>query len=388
MSFNVSKLVSTFEESATLALSGKAKKMAAEGRSIINFGVGEPDFNTPDAIIEAAHSAAKKGQTKYTPVAGTPSLRRAIVDRLSADYQVNFDSPDEVAVSCGGKQSIYHFLQATLEAGDEVLIPAPYWVSFPEMVKLVGGKPVIVQPKGERLTAQDIKEAITPKTRLLILNSPSNPSGTVYTEKELNDFMSAIESKPIWLLSDDTYYTLVYSPAQWTSVLKLRPDFRKRTCIIGSASKSYAMTGWRVGWAVAPKPIIDAMVKLQGQVTSSACHMAQAATEAALRNFHASAQDFKAKFEKRRDLLLQKLKEIPGLTAMRPDGAFYVFVDFARALKGRKVEDLANELLEKHGVCIIPGGAFGAASFGRLSYALSEAEIEEGLKRLKEALTA
>ncbi|MDB5037278.1 MAG: Aminotransferase [Bacteriovoracaceae bacterium] len=379
-------MVSSFEESATLLLSGKAKKLSQQGRSIINFGVGEPDFNTPEAIIEKAYSAAKEGQTKYTAVAGIPSLRKAVADRLKADYQVDFNSADEVLISSGGKQAIYHFLQAILEPGDEVLIPAPYWVSFPEMVKLVGGKPVIVASKGERMTAEDIRPLITKKTRLLILNSPSNPSGMVYTKEELASYLKVIESHPIWLMSDDTYYKLVYSPSEWSSVLKIRPDFRSRTCIIGSSSKTYAMTGWRLGWAVAPKPIIDAMIKLQSQVTSSACSLSQVAAEAALTTFHASSDEFHQRFSKRRDFIYEKALKIKGLKPIKPEGAFYLFVNFSEALKGRPVAEYAEELLEKHGVCVIPGVAFGAPDYARLSYALSEADIEEGLKRIQKSL--
>lgn len=386
MSFGTSRLVSSFEESATLLLSGKAKRLAQAGRSIINFGAGEPDFNTPEAVIERAYQAAKAGATKYTAVAGVPSLRKAVADRLREDYQVDFQSPEEVLISSGGKQAIYHFFQAVLEPDDEVLIPAPYWVSFPEMVKLVGGKPVIVHPKGARLTADDIQAAITPKTRLFVLNSPSNPSGEVFNPDELTSFLRAVEPHPIWVLTDDTYYSLVYSPAEWVSVLKLRPDFRSRTCVIGSTSKLYAMTGWRLGWAVAPKPIIEAMTKLQSQVTSSASHISQVAAEAALKDFHQSAEDFRLRFEKRKDFIYEKAKDIRGLKAAKPEGAFYLFADFSEALRGRPVAQYAEDLLEKHGVCIIPGVAFGAPNFARLSYALSEAEIEEGLKRIQASL--
>lgn len=387
MTFGASQLVSRFEESATLLLSGKAKKLAAAGRSIINFGAGEPDFNTPNEIIDVAFEAAKSGQTKYTAVAGLPSLRKAVADRLSEDYQVRFESADEVLISCGGKQAIFHFFQAALEPGDEVIIPAPYWVSFPEMAKLVGAKPVIVYPKGERLTAAEIEAAITPKTRAFVLNSPSNPSGLVFSKSELESFLKVLEPHPIWLLSDDTYYSLVYSPAEWVSVLKIDPRFRNRTCVIGSSSKSYAMTGWRLGWALAPKPMIDAMAKLQSQVTSSATSVSQIAAQAALSSYHSCAKEFRSKFEKRKDLIFNLIKDVKGLRPLRPEGAFYLFVDFSNALKGQKVEIYAEELLEKNGVCLIPGVAFGAPHFARLSYAVSESEIEEGVRRIRTSLS-
>ena len=380
-----SRLVSSFEESATLALGAKAKKLVAEGRSIINFGVGEPDFNTPEGIIHAAVESAKKGNTKYTAVAGIPALRQAIAKHMTADYGLPFQE-QEVLISSGGKQAIYHFLQAALEPGDEVLVISPYWVSFPEMVKLVGGVPVIVRPKSARLSAKDIQQAITPRTRALILNSPSNPSGAVLSRDEMKEILNVIEPHPIWLLSDDTYYHLVYEPAVFVSPLHVRPEFRERVCLIGSASKSYSMTGWRLGWAVAPAPMITAMTKLQSQVTSNASSLSQAAVLAAVTSFGHVPVEFKAQFVKRRNAMIEGLKEIPGLQWVDPEGAFYVFVDFTKVLKGRKVADYAEELLMKHGVCMIPGEAFGEPAYGRLSYVLSEDDIQEGIRRIKHSL--
>ena len=387
MSFAISSLVSRFEESKTLALAARAKQLSAEGRSIVNFGLGEPDFNTPDVVLEAAAAAMKRGETKYTAVGGKPSLKKTIAARLSEDYEHVF-SPDSIVVSAGGKQAIFHFLQAVLEPGDEVIIPAPYWVSFPEMVKMVGGIPKIARRTGERFVAEDIEREISPRTRLLILNSPSNPSGEVYSEDELQSFLSVIRPHPIWLMSDDTYYSLIYSGQPFRSVLRIAPDFQDRSCIIGSTSKSYAMTGWRLGWASVPNRIASAMVKLQSQITSNPCSIAQAAAEVALSTPHhrVITQGFRDRFMKRRDHAMAQLRAIQGLSMPAPDGAFYLFLKVAPLLKAETATSFAHDLLEKWGVCVIPGEAFGAPDYLRLSYALSESEISEGVSRIERAL--
>ncbi len=387
--FKASSLVRSFEESQTLLLSARAKKLAAEGRSIINFGGGELDFNTPSEIIDRAYEAAKKGQTKYTAVSGLPSLRKAIARRISEDYGVGAHE-EEILASCGGKQAIYHFLQAVVEPGDEVIILAPYWVSFPEMVKMVGGKPIIVRAKGERITPEEVAAVVSDRTKVLILNSPSNPSGTVLTEDEIKGFMESIASKAAWILSDDTYYRLVYAPARFISPLQIDSDWRKRVCVIGSSSKSYAMTGWRLGWAFGPKELILAMTKLQSQVTSSPASPSQAAAEAALLEFDGVAEDFRTRLIKRRDLMVKALKDIPKVSYLKPDGAFYVFANisghFAGGSAGPSVTSFCSQLLEEHGVCVIPGVAFGDERFIRLSYSLSEEHISEGIRRIRHAL--
>jgi aspartate aminotransferase len=388
MSFTFSALTRSFEESATLALSARAKSLAAAGQSIVNMGVGEPDRVTDSAIIEAAFSAARAGATKYTAVGGQPSLRAAIAQRLTTDYGSSF-SPQEVIVSAGGKQSIYHFLQSVIEPGDEVIIVSPYWVSFPEMVKLVGGKPVILRGKKMgRPTAEELRAVITSRTKVFILNSPSNPSGQVLSSAETTSLLDELEPTKAWLMTDDTYYTLVYGQAKWQSALALRPEWKSRTCVIGSSSKTYAMTGWRLGWAVGPKELISQMTKLQSQVTSNACSLAQAAVEFALTQAHDRVvADLKGLFESRRNRLLQGLQQISGLDWVEPEGAFYAFVSPAKALGGRlTVTDFCYQLLEKHGVCVIPGEAFGEPDWCRLSYALSESEMDEGLKRINHAL--
>ncbi len=387
MTYQPNHLVKCFNESATLTIGARAKKLASEGRSIINFGLGEPDFKTPDAIIEAGRAAAMAGQTKYTAVAGSPELRSAVASRLSSDYGVNFKA-EEVCAANGGKQSIFHFLQVLLEPGDEVLIPTPYWTSFPEMVKMVGGVPKIVRPKGNRLSAADLEAAITSKTKLFILNSPSNPSGLYFNADELKSFAAVLEKRGIWLMSDDTYYALVYPPHEWVSILKLAPGLRDRTCVIGSLSKSYAMTGWRLGWAVGPKALIDAIIKVQGQVTSGPSSVSQAAGIAALTTEHHWAAEFRSRYEKRRKVVLAALREIPGLKVPEPEGAFYSFFDLSGCIPASQVTAFCGELLEKHGVCLIPGEAFGEPGCVRLTYSLSESEILEGVGRIKKALNA
>jgi len=254
------------------------------------------------------------------------------------------------------------------------------------MVKMLGAKPVIVRPKAERLSAADLQASISSKTRAFILNSPVNPSGVVYTKEELESFLSVIESKEIWLLSDDTYYELVYAPHTWTSCLKIRPNFRERTCVIGSSSKSYAMTGWRLGWASAPKPILKAMAKLQGQITSSPSAISQAAVQEAVGESHRFSAEFRERFQVRRNLLLELLAKIPGISWLEPQGAFYCFIRLDQKMPAEKVTAFCEKLLEEKGVCLVPGEAFGEPSYVRLSYALSEEQIREGLNRLEMAL--
>lgn len=384
---SISKLVGSFEESATLALGAKAKKLAAEGRSIVNFGVGEPDFVTPEVLIEKAYHAAKSGQTKYTAVSGLPSVRKAIAERISKDYGVSY-SADEVIVSAGGKQAIYHFLQSTLNPNDEVIIFSPYWVSFPEMVKLCGGKPVIVNAN-PKIDIAKVKAALNSKTKAIILNSPSNPSGQVYSRSELEALAGVLKSREIWILSDDTYYTLTYTSEPWTSILQVEPELKSQTCIVNSSSKTYAMTGWRLGWALGPKPLIDAMTKLQSQVSSNASSLSQAAVEWAVGPEHDRiSKDHHQKFASRRDVMISELSKISGLTWMPPDGAFYVFIRVGPLLKTESATQFAGRLLEEFGVCAIPGEAFGEPEYLRLSYALSEAQIREGVLRLQKALKA
>jgi aspartate aminotransferase len=373
--------VFSFSESATLALGAKAKQMAASGKDIINFSLGEPDFNTPQSIIEFALNKAKQGATKYTAVAGESTLREAICERIKIDYGMEYQK-DEVLVSNGGKQSIFHFLQTVLNPGDQVLIGKPYWTSFPEMVKLLGAEPVFVDHLEGRPDFNDLRAKINSKTRVFILNSPSNPSGVVWRQDELASLKKILEPHFVWLLSDDTYYKLVYPPARFESFLKLFPDFRNRTCLIGSTSKSYAMTGWRLGWAIGPADLIAAMAKIQGQVTSGASSVSQAAAIAALGQGDHVVSEFQEVFSRRRARLLSLL-DAAGISYMPPEGAFYCFLRLKPFISSEvSVSQFCEDLLAKRGVCLVPGEAFGEPDFARLSYSLSEKAIEEGVARL------
>lgn len=384
---NFANRVSSFAESATLALGARAKQMARDGKEVINFSLGEPDFNTPVSVIEAALQKARDGATKYTPVGGELTLRRAICDRMKADYGLSYEEK-EVLVSNGGKQSIFHFLQAVINPGDEVLICKPYWTSFPEMVKLVEGKPVFIEHKKGRPDFEDLKSKISARSKAFILNSPSNPSGVVWRKEELEALKDILEPHAIWLLSDDTYDKLVYAPAQFFSFIQLFPSFRDRSCIVGSTSKSYAMTGWRLGWALGPQSLIGAMTKIQGQVTSGASSVSQAAAVVALKGSDAIVSDFLKLFASRRRKLLELL-DAAGISYMQPEGAFYCFLSLKPHLPAsQSVADFCEKLLVEKGVCLVPGEAFGEPDYARLSYALSENEIEEGLRRLIEFFKA
>lgn len=369
-----------------MGLAAKAKSLQAAGRSIINFSVGEPDFNTPSEVISAAMKAAERGETKYTAVSGTMAARQAVANRLSEDYQCPFEA-SEVMLSTGGKQAIFHVMQAILEPGDEVLLPSPYWTSFPEMLKMLGAKPVILPHREGRLEASDLAAAISSRTRMFIFNNPANPHGVVYHPKEIESFLDVIEEHPIWLLSDDTYYQLTYEQ-DFVSAISLRPSFKPRTAVIGSLSKSYAMTGWRLGWAILPPEIHRAAVKIQGQVTSGPNSISQAAAIEALGPSNHWAKDFRESFRARLQFLKQELKrELPELEYMPPQGAFYCFLKLGGVLKKESVAEFCARALEEWGVCLVPGEAFGAEAFARLSYALSEEEIAEGIKRLRQALS-
>lgn len=387
MSFDrLSPLVDSFAESATLALAGRAKEMQSQGKSVINFAVGEPDFATPTPIIEAACEEAKKGATKYTPVGGQEKVREALASRLTTDYGVSFTA-NQLMLSNGAKQAIFHFLQSILRVGDEVVIPRPYWTSFPEMVKMQGAKPVFLPASADTGLGDldQLGSLMGEKTRLFILNSPTNPNGVVWDRALLQDLLKILKPYSTWILSDDTYYQLVYDPYQWASVLEVDPSVRERTCVVGSASKTYAMTGWRIGWASAPDHVLSAMKKLQGQVSSNPSSISQAALKAAVGSEHGSAQRLKDQFSKRRKFLLQLLEK-GAWEFHAPQGAFYLFLKLCPPLKPADVAAFCKNLLEEHGVCVVPGEAFGEPEYVRLSYALDEGQLEEGWRRLESAL--
>ncbi|MGI9951878.1 pyridoxal phosphate-dependent aminotransferase [Moorellaceae bacterium AZ2] len=377
--------------SPTLSIDAQAKKMKAQGVQVINFSAGEPDFDTPEHIKQAAIEALKAGFTKYTPVPGTDELRRAVADRLRQDRGVHYD-PADIVVSCGAKHSLYNAVQVCCQEGDEVILIAPYWVSYYEQVKLAGAEPVVVQTTEEtgfKLTAAALKEALTPRTRLLMLNSPCNPTGAVYQRKELEELAEVILQHDLLVISDEIYASLIYDNLTHVSIASLGPEIKERTILIDGVSKAYAMTGWRIGYAAAPRPIAKAMADLQSHSTSNPTSIAQKAAVAALTGNQEPVEQMRREFNKRRDRLLSGLRDLPGITCNCPSGAFYLFPNvsglFGRRFRGQAVSsatDIAAILLEHFQVAVVPGIAFGNDSYLRLSYATSMEQIKAGLTRL------
>ncbi|RDV83980.1 pyridoxal phosphate-dependent aminotransferase [Ammonifex thiophilus] len=383
--------------SPTLSVDTKAKELLRQGEKVINFGAGEPDFDTPEHIKEAAKRALDQGFTKYTPVAGILPLREAICEKLYRDNQLEY-SPDEIVVSCGAKHSLYNALQVLLNPGDEVIIPVPYWTSYPEQVKLAGGVPVFVPTTPEndfKLRPEDLRAAVTPRTRLLILNSPANPTGSVYRREELIGLAEVALEADLWILSDEIYEKLIYDGMEHVSIAALDPEVKKRTVVVNGVSKAYAMTGWRIGYAAAPRPVAQAMINLQSHSTSNPASVAQAAALAALKGPQEPVESMRQAFQKRRDFIWQHLNSLPGVRCPKPLGAFYVFPEVSgllgRRLKGREIasaSDLALFLLEEIKVATVAGAAFGDDHYLRFSYALRLEDIEEGMQRFKELLEA
>jgi aspartate aminotransferase len=386
-------------ESVTLAVDAKAKRMAAEGIDVVGFGAGEPDFDTPDYIREAGKSAIDRGLTRYTPASGTLELKRAIAAKLERDNRLKYDAAGEILVSCGAKHVIYNLVAVLVGPGDEVVIPAPYWVSYPEMVRVADGVPVFPlagADQGFKLTPQQLDAAITSKTRLVILNSPSNPSGAVYSPDELRELAAVLVKRDVWVISDEIYEKLVFGTAHHESIAALEPRLRDRTLVVNGHSKSYAMTGWRIGYAAGPAAVIRAAGNLQSHSTSNPASMCQSAAAAALNQKDGGAAGLEAmrrEFEDRRDIIVDRLNRIPGIRCNRPDGAFYVFPDVAgcygKTYAGVKVTDslsFAAACLEKAHVALVPGAAFGEDRCVRLSFATSRELIGKGLDRLAKLL--
>lgn len=380
--------------SQTIAITQKARALKAQGRDIISLSAGEPDFDTPDFIKEAAIRAIRDGETKYTDVAGTLALREAAAARLNADFGLDY-RPEEICVSTGGKQVIFNVLSATLDAGDEVIIPAPAWVSYPDIVSLADGTPVVVQTAAEngfRMTAAQLRAAITPRTKWLILNSPCNPTGAAYGEADLRALTDVLLEHPqVWVLTDDIYARLTYDGAVAKTVVQVEPRLRGRTVTMNGVSKAYAMTGWRIGFSAAPVELTRQLVKLQGQSTSNACSIAQAAAQAAL----TGPQDFISGmvdvYQARRDLVVSALNQIPGLSCARPEGAFYVFPSvegtIGRTSRGGHLidgdESFVTALLEETGVAAVHGGAFLTPGHFRISYATGTEALKEACARIQ-----
>ncbi|MCE9625689.1 MAG: pyridoxal phosphate-dependent aminotransferase [Deltaproteobacteria bacterium] len=381
--------------SPTLAIDTKAKAMKAEGIDVVGFGAGEPDFDTPEHIKQAAIDALHAGKTKYTPVGGVNELKDAILAKLKRDNGLTY-TRDEILVSCGGKHSLYNIAQVLLEAGDEVIIPAPYWVSYPDQVLLNDAKPVVVETKEEngfKITPQELEKAITSNTKAFVLNSPSNPTGGAYTRSELEAIAEVLVRKNVVCISDEIYEKIVYDGFEFVSIASLNDKIKALTITVNGASKVYSMTGWRMGYAAGPKEIIGAMTKLQGQVTTNINSMTQWAVVAALNQSQDFLKDWVKEFQRRRDYIVKRFNGMPGITCYNPQGAFYVFPNISsylgKSAGGKKIETdsaFCEYLLEKHLVACVAGSGFGAPGYMRLSYATSMANIEKGLDRIEKAL--
>lgn len=383
--FQVSENVGAMKASSTLAAMQAAEAMRAAGVDVVDLGAGEPDFDTPQNIKDAAAEAMRAGKTKYTATAGTRDLQKAIIGMYERDFGASYD-PKEVMATSGGKQAIFNAVVSLVNPDDEVLIPQPYWVSFPEMVTFARGRPVLIETEenGFVLTAEMVRKSITNKTRLIILNSPSNPSGRVIPPDEFRRIMEVIAEHGLYAVSDECYLRFVYEPATVFSAASLDPQLRRRLCIAGSFSKTYAMTGWRIGYALANADWTRAMLKVQGHSTSNATSISQAAAAEALNGPQDSVAKMLAEYAARREWLLKALNEIPGLRCPRPEGAFYAFPDVRGCLKGRlrTSGDFTNELLEKEQTVVTDGAGFGADGFIRISYATSLDRLQEGVKRI------
>ena len=384
--FPVSENVARMQSSATLAAMQAAEALRAAGVDVCDFGPGEPDFDTPENIKQAAERAMRAGRTKYTANAGIRELQRAIIDFYRKDFAAAYE-PGEVMATAGGKQAIFNACVTLLNPGDEVLIPKPYWVTFPEIAVFAGAKPVFIETEetGFVLTAEQVERAITPKTKLLILNSPSNPSGRVLPPSEFRRIMELTSERGIYVVSDECYLRFVYPPGEVFSAASLPADLRSRLCIAGSFSKTYAMTGWRIGYALAPAEWIKAMLKVQGHSTSNSNSMAQWAAVEALTGSQESVGVMLTEYTARRAWLLNALREIPGFKCSEPEGAFYAFPDVRGCLQKdlNTSGDFAKRLLEEEHTVVTDGAGFGAEGFIRISYATSMEQIQEGIKRIR-----
>ena len=390
----LSQSLQRIKPSPTIAVTTKAKELKAAGNDVIGLGAGEPDFDTPDNIKEAAIQAIRDGKTKYTAVDGIPELKQAIVDKFKRENHLTY-RPSQVTVGTGGKQILYNALIATLNPGDEVLIPAPYWVSYPDMVLLGGGTPKFIEAgldTGFKITAEQLEKAITNKTKWLIFNSPSNPSGAAYTREEIQALTDVLVQNPhVWILTDDIYEHLVYDGFKFTTIAEVEPRLVDRTLTVNGVSKAYSMTGWRIGYGAGPEELIRAMAKIQSQSTSNPCSISQWAALEALNG----PQDFIPKnaelFKERRDLVVQMLNDAEGIECPVPEGAFYVYPSCAGII-GKKTqrgitidndEEFVTELLEQEGVAVVQGSAFGLAPYFRISYATSTEALQEACSRIQ-----
>lgn len=387
--------VNSIQPSPTLAIDAKAKALRALGVDVISFGAGEPDFDTPAAIKDAARNAIDSGFTKYMPVGGANDLKDAIIFKMNRDHGIEY-SREEICVSCGAKHSLYNISQALIQGGDEVIIPAPYWVSYPDQVLLAGGTPVFIRTDEKsafKITPQQLEEAITPRTKALIINSPCNPTGSSYTVEELRGIAQVCLRHDFLIISDDIYERLIYDGRSFCNIVQAAPELKQRVVVVNGVSKTYAMTGWRIGYACGPKKLIAAMTKMQSQSTSNACSIAQKAAIEAIAGSQELVSVMVKEFERRRTYIVDRLNAMPGVTCFTSTGAFYAFPNFS-ALYGKSFNarvianstEFANYLLEEARVALVPGVAFGDDRYARLSYACSLENIREGLDRIERAI--
>lgn len=393
MDLKLSDRVQRIKPSPTLAITARAAELRAQGKDIIGLGAGEPDFDTPEHIKAAAVKAIADGFTKYTAVDGTASLKQAIIDKFARDNQLDY-SPNQVLVSCGGKQSFFNLVQAMLNAGDEVIIPAPYWVSYPDMVLLADGVPVIVEAGIEqkfKITPEQLEKAITPKTRILVLNSPSNPSGIAYSREELAALGEVLRRHPqVLIATDDMYEHILWSEEPFSNIVMACPDLYNRTIVLNGVSKAYAMTGWRIGYAAGPENLVKAMKKIQSQSTSNPTSISQYAAEAALNGDQTCVQTMLTAFKERHAYVNKRLNAIDGITCLPSDGTFYAFPNVEGFIdKIEAVNDdmqLSEYLIEKAGVALVPGTAFGSPGSIRISFATSLEILEDALNRIESVI--
>lgn len=393
MEVSLSQRVQSIKPSPTLAVTNRAAELRASGLDIIGLGAGEPDFDTPEHIKEAAIKAIQNGQTKYTAVDGTPALKNAIIEKFKRENGFKFEA-NEILVSSGGKQSFFNLSLALLNPEDEAIIPAPYWVSYPDMVRVTGAVPVIIEGSAEqrfKISAKQLEQAITPKTKLMVINSPSNPSGMSYSEEELTEIAKILVKHPnILIATDDMYEHIQWTGKPFKNILNVCPELKERCIVLNGVSKAYAMTGWRIGYAAGPAKLIAAMKKIQSQSTSNPASISQAAALAALESGTEHVTPMVEAFKERHDYVVQRLNDIPNVSCLPADGTFYVFPDFSQVIDSRNDitddVDLAEFLINEANVAVVPGSAFGSPGHARLSFATSLETLREALDRIQKAV--
>ncbi|MDW3095243.1 MAG: pyridoxal phosphate-dependent aminotransferase [Gammaproteobacteria bacterium] len=393
MDIKLASRVRRIKPSPTLAVTAKANQLRLEGVDVINLAAGEPDFDTPEHIKQAAIDAIKAGKTKYTPVGGTNSLKAAVIDKFERDNGLTY-SPNEILISNGGKQSFYNLCQAVIEQGDEVIIPAPYWVSYPDMVLLADGIPAFIiadHTQSFKITAKQLTSKISTKTKMLVLNSPSNPTGTCYTASELESLAEVLLKHPqILIATDDMYEHILFNNEKFSNILSVCPELKSRTIVLNGVSKAYSMTGWRIGYAAGCVDIIESMKNIQSQSTSNPCSISQAAAEAALSSDQECVNKMNAAFEERHNFVIEELNKVNGISCTPSQGTFYCFAnvdDAIRRISGVENDvDFATHLLTKCGIAVVPGTAFGLPGYMRISFANSKEKLADAMQRLKEVL--